>query len=90
MQPGMAACAKRDQKSSGVLPRLPVMDMEVLPRPAGPATAGIPFEDGFAVPGEARARMGPGAIAAGTETGEGGRALPATAEQSSLGIPGCR
>ncbi len=52
VQPGMAACTQCDEQSNGVLPRLPVMDVEALPRPAGPATASVPFEDGFAVPRE--------------------------------------
>ncbi len=87
VQPGMATGAKRDQKSRGVLPRLPVMDMEAIPRPAGPAAARIPFEDGFAVPGKVRTRMSAGAIAAGAETGDGGSSLSANTEQSSLAMP---
>ncbi len=45
MQPRMAACTQRYEKSGGVLPRLPVMNMEAIPRPAGPAAAAVPSED---------------------------------------------
>jgi hypothetical protein len=86
----MAACTQRYEKTGGVLPGLPVMDMQAMPRPAGPATAGVPFENGFAVPGEARPRMGAGAIPAGTEIRVDGSFLPAAAEQSSLATPGWR